>query len=447
MFEHPRIHRSLAAGIALTLAPIASASAEPKVAPPAAPPAAQSPTIAGIAGAPAAAIPEPVKLSDDPRPTLGPGTFVATMNAAEHYREIVEAGGWVTVPNAATLLKPGQHAPAVAALRRRLAITQDLAAEAQTGDVFDDAIAAGLKRFQLRHGLEETGLVGPRTLAELNVPASARLHQIRASAARLMGSRFPFGERYVTVNIPSATVEAVQGGTVARRYVAIVGKTDRPSPVVATRITNVNWNPTWTVPVSLIRKDIIPHMRQDPGYLARMKIRVLDGHGAEIDPKTIDWQTEQAANYMLRQDPGVDNSLGEVRLDMPNKFAVYMHDTPSKKLFARNARMQSSGCVRVAGVRDLARWLLEGTPGPAGPGSAWGPAEVDAAIASGQRQDVKIAKPVPVAWVYLTAYVTPDGLVQFRDDVYGLDGPDPALGEAPAPTIDSLVTGSVPGKG
>lgn len=443
MFEYPRIHRSLAAGIALTLAPIAGAQAEPKTVPLAA----QSPTIAELAGAPAAAVPEPVKLSDDPRPTLGPGTFVATMNAAEQYREIVEAGGWVTVPNAATQLKEGQRAPAVAALRRRLAITGDLAAEAQTGDVFDDAVVAALKRFQLRHGLEETGLVGPRTLAELNVPASARLHQIRASAARLMGSRFPFGERYVTVNIPSATVEAVQGGTVARRYVAIVGKTDRPSPVVATRITNVNWNPTWTVPVSLIRKDIIPHMRQDPGYLARMKIRILDGHGAEIDPKTIDWSTEQAANYMLRQDPGAENSLGEVRLDMPNKFAVYMHDTPSKKLFARNARMQSSGCVRVAGVRDLARWLLEGTPGPAGPGSTWGPAEVDAAIASGQRQDVRIAKPVPVAWVYLTAYVTPDGLVQFRHDVYGLDGPDPALGEAAPTTIDSLATGSVPGRG
>lgn len=448
MFEYPRISRSLAAGVVLTLAPLTGARAEPKAAIPAAVPAAPpAPTIAGLAGAPAAAIPEPVKLSDDSRPTLGPGTFVATMNAAEHYREIVEAGGWVPVPNAATLLKPGQRAPSVAALRRRLAITQDLAAEAQTGDVFDDVVMAGLRRFQLRHGLEETGLVGPHTLAELNVPASARLHQIRASATRLLGSRFPFGERYVTVNIPSATVEAVQGGTVARRYVAIVGKTDRPSPVVATRITTVNWNPTWTVPVSLIKKDIIPHMRQDAGYLARMKIRVLDGHGVEIDAKTIDWSTEQAANYMLRQDPGAENSLGEVRLDMPNKFAVYMHDTPSKRLFARNARMQSSGCVRVAGVKDLARWLLEGTPGPAGPGSAWGPAEVDAAIASGQRQDVKVAKPVPVAWVYLTAYVTPDGLVQFRDDVYGLDGPDPALGEAASPTIDSLMTGSVPGKG
>ncbi|MDB5512791.1 MAG: ErfK/YbiS/YcfS/YnhG family protein, partial [Enterovirga sp.] len=345
-----------------------------------------------------------------------------------------------------TSLKPGDRRETVVTLRQRLAASGDLAADAVTGDVFDETLAEAVRRFQARHGLPEGALVGARTVAALNVSAEARARQLTASAGRLMGSKFPFGERYVVVNIPAASVEAVQGGTVVRRYVAVVGKPDRASPQVETRITNINFNPTWTVPVSLIKKDIIPHMRKDPGYLAKMKIRILDGQGAEVDPATIDWSTEKAANYTLRQDPGADNSLGEIRIDMPNKLAVYMHDTPSKKLFARNTRAMSSGCVRVAGVRELAQWLLEGQPGPGGPGSAWGQAEIAAAIASGQRVDVKLTRHVPVIWTYLTGYATPDGTVHFRDDAYGLDGAVPAPA-APAPagemTIESLVTGAL----
>ena len=390
---------------------------------------------------PAAAVPEPVKLSADPRPTLGPGTFVATMNAVERYRAIAEAGGWARVPNDVTRAKPGERGPHVAALRARLIASGDLSADAVGGDVLDEAAQAAIRRFQDRHGLPETGLVGPRTLVEMNVPVETRIRQLGASANRLLGSTFPFGERYVAVNIPAATVEAVQAGTVARRYVAVVGKTDRPSPTIAARIQNVNFNPTWTVPVSLIKKDIIPHMRKDPGYLAKMKIRILDGQGAEIDPATIDWSTEKAANYTLRQDPGGDNSLGEIRVDMPNKLAVYMHDTPSKKLFARNTRLVSSGCVRVSGIRELAQWLLEGQAGPSGPGSSWGQAEIAAAIASGQRTDVKVTKQVPVIWTYLTGYASPDGAVHFREDAYGLDAAVPPGPEAL--TIEALVTGTL----
>jgi len=237
----------------------------------------------------------------------------------------------------------------------------------------------------------------------------------------------------------SATVEAVEGGRVARRYVAVVGKADRPSPAVETRITAVNLNPTWTVPVSLIRKDIIPHMRKDPAYLARMKIRVFDGKGLEVDPQTLDWSTERAVNYTLRQDPGEINSLGQIRIDMPNRDAVYMHDTPKKRLFAQDVRFHSSGCVRVADVGSFAEWLLRGTAGPRG---AWTKPEIEAAIAAAARQDIRLDKPVPVAWVYLTGYATPDGTVHFRNDVYGLDAPrfDPAPDPEP---IDVPVTSSI----
>ncbi|WP_036270232.1 L,D-transpeptidase family protein [Methylobacterium sp. WSM2598] len=370
-------------------------------------------------------------VSQDPTPTLTPATFLDTLRMADRYQAIVQAGGWPSVP-ASLSLKPGDRHPGVLALRRRLAATEDLPADAPVSDRMDEALVAAVTRFQHRHGLPETGLVGAMTVKALNVPASVRQRQLAASAARLMGSRFPFGERYVVANIPAAAVEAVERGAVVRRYVAVVGKPDRASPMVETRITNVNFNPTWTVPVSLIKKDIIPHMRKDPGYLAKMHIRMLDGQGNEVQPTAIDWSTEKAVNYTVRQDPGFDNSLGQVRIDMPNRHAVYMHDTPSKSLFTRTIRFHSSGCVRVAEVKGLVAWLLEGTPGPGGPGTVWGPIEIETGIATGERRDIKLAKPVPVTFVYLTGYATPDGRAHFRDDVYNLDGAGP---EKPAPDV------------
>jgi murein L,D-transpeptidase YcbB/YkuD len=378
-------------------------------------------------------------VSNDRRPTLDPETFINAMRAAERYHAIAAAGGWGVLPKGAAL-KLGDRGELVVRLKERLAASDDLRSDAPAGDVFDATVIAAVKRFQARHGLPETGLVGPRTVEAMNVTAETRARQLSASAQRLAGTRFPFGERYVVVNIPSATVEAVENGQVTRRYVAVVGKKDRPSPTLMARIASVNLNPTWTVPVSLVKKDIIPHMRKDPSYLAKHKIRILDGHGQEIDPAALDWSTEKAANYTLRQDPHAGNSLGQIRIDMPNKHAVYMHDTPTKKLFARGDRFHSSGCVRIGDVRAFVAWLLEGTPASNG-ASAWTPAEIDAVIATAKRQDIALKKAVPVAWVYLTGFATPDGAVHFRDDVYGLDV-EPALTPA-GPTIEDLITSSI----
>ena len=385
------------------------------------------------------------RMSQDTTPTLTPATFLDTLRAAERYQALVEAGGWPSLP-ADLAVKPGERNPAIPALRRHLVLTEDLAPGGPESDALDPGLVAALKRFQARHNLPETGLLGRQTVAALNVPASVRQRQLAASANRLIGSSFPFGDRYVVVNIPSAAVEAVDHGSVARRYVAVVGKPERASPSVETRITNINFNPTWTVPVSLIKKDIIPHMRKDPGYLAKMHIRMLDGQGQEVQPTAVDWSTERAVNYTLRQDPGFDNSLGQVRIDMPNRHAVYMHDTPSKSLFSRDVRFHSSGCVRVADVKALVGWLLDGTPGPNGSGSTWGPMEIETGIATGERRDIKLAKPVPVTFVYLTGYATPDGRVHFRDDVYGLDtGKDPS--KDPSKPADVAVTGALPKPG
>ena len=380
------------------------------------------------------------RMSQDTTPTLTPATFLDTLRAAERYQGLVEAGGWPSLPADLTV-KPGERNPAIPLLRRHLVMTEDLAPGGPEGDQLDPGLVAALKRYQARHNLPETGLLGRQTLAALNVPASVRQRQLAASANRLIGSSFPFGDRYVAVNIPSAAVEAVDHGSVARRYVAVVGKPERASPMVETKITNINFNPTWTVPVSLIKKDIIPHMRKDPGYLAKMHIRMLDGQGQEVQPTAVDWSTERAVNYTLRQDPGFDNSLGQVRIDMPNRHAVYMHDTPSKGLFSRDVRFHSSGCVRVADVKALVGWLLEGTPGPNGPGSTWGPMEIETGIATGERRDIKLAKPIPVTFVYLTGYATPDGRVHFRDDVYGLD-----TGKPVEPAVTGTIAKPAPGK-
>ncbi len=384
--------------------------------------------------APAPVAAPAVAISQDPRPTLDAGTFINTMRAAWTYKRIAEAGGWPTLP-AGTILKAGDKGPLVTTLRQRLAMEGDLPATSSASAAFDPDLAAAVKRFQARHGLPESGAVRARTLEALNTSALTRHRQLTASAQRLAGSTFSFGERYVVVNIPSAAVEAVEGGQVARRYVAVAGKADRPSPAVETRVTAVNLNPTWTVPVSLIKKDIIPHVRKDPAYLEKMKIRILDAKGQEVDPKTLDWSTQSAVNYTLRQDPGAINSLGQIRIDMPNKHAVYMHDTPKKQLFAQDARFHSSGCVRVADVGDFAEWLLRGTKGQSG---AWTRAGIDAAIASTTRQDIRLDRPVSVAWIYLTGYATADGTVHFRDDVYGLDlpksdpAPEPQMVDVPA---------------
>ena len=306
-------------------------------------------------------------ISQDSRPSLDASTFINTMRAAWTYKRLAEAGGWPSLP-AGTILKAGDKGPLVALLRQRLALEGDLSADAAASTLFDAELASAVKRFQARHGLPESGAVRARTLEAINVPALTRHRQLTASAQRLAGSTFAFGDRYVVVNIPSAAVEAIERGEVARRYVAIVGKVDRPSPIVETRVTAVNLNPTWTVPVSLIKKDIIPHVRKDPAYLDKMKIRILDAKGQEVDPKSLDWSTETAVNYTLRQDPGAINSLGQIRIDMPNKHAVYMHDTPKKQLFAQDARFHSSGCVRVADVGDFAEWLLRSANGSS---AAW----------------------------------------------------------------------------
>ncbi|UGV26015.1 murein L,D-transpeptidase [Rhodopseudomonas boonkerdii] len=345
-------------------------------------------------------------------PVLDPQSAQRTEEAIKRYKTIAAKGGWPLVP-AEAKYAVGAEGPDVELLRRRLVVTGDLFTVESSGP-YNDELIGGVKRFQLRNGLLATGLVGPRTLAALNVPVEKRIQQLEASLQRMQAIDFKFGERYVVVNIPAAYAEAVEGDKVVRRYRVVVGKSEKPSPTVTSQINNVNLNPTWTVPSSITQHEISARMRKDPGYLARMHMQVLDGRGNALDPASIDWNEGKVPDVTVRQDPGEWNALGRVRIDMPNSYAVYMHDTNQRNLFANDYRFDSHGCVRVDNVRDLAAWLLKDT-------ANWDRTQIDLGIATGLRQDIRLSKSVPVAWVYLTAWMARDGIVQFRNDVYDQD--------------------------
>jgi murein L,D-transpeptidase YcbB/YkuD len=349
-------------------------------------------------------------LSD--QPTFDEGTAQRIKDAALSYSDIAVRGGWPAIPDEAKFAVgiPGPHDDL---LRRRLINSGDLAPENTTGP-YDDVVGESVRVFQRRHGLAPTGLVTPRTLAALNVSVQKRIRQLEASLERLENMSFAFGPRYVVVNLPATFAEAVEDDKVVRRYRVIVGKTEKPSPTLTAEITSVNLNPTWTVPSSIAKTEISTHMRKDPSYLARMHMEVLDGHEAPIDPRSVDWSGTHTPNFTVRQQSGAWNALGKLKIDMPNAYSVYMHDTNQRNLFNDDYRFDSHGCSRVDNVRDLAAWLLKDLP-------QWNRPAIDAAIATGRQLDIPLPKKVPVAWIYLTAWMTKDQTIQFRNDIYDQD--------------------------
>ncbi|MDP2619984.1 MAG: L,D-transpeptidase family protein [Hyphomicrobiales bacterium] len=352
------------------------------------------------------------------RAILSNATIPAMLWAIERYAAIISKGGWQTIPDG-PMLRVGSRGDRVVLLRRRLAITGDL--KQQTGDptTFDSLVEHAVRRFQFRHGLRPDGAVRGETLDALNVPAFERLRQLRTNIVRINTFLKDLPPSYLMVNIPAAEIEAVEEGLVASRHTAIVGKPERETPVLISKIRELNFNPYWHVPESIVARDIIPQMQKDPGYLERYIIRVYTQKGDEVDPRSINWFTLDPKKYLFRQDPGEDiNSLGAVKLNFANEYAVFLHDTPQKNLFSENFRYFSSGCVRVQNVEQLLLWLLRDNDD-----FYWSRREIDSLIGSGERVDVELTAPKPLYIVYITAWANPDGLVQFRNDIYQRDVP------------------------
>ncbi|MER8973877.1 MULTISPECIES: L,D-transpeptidase family protein [unclassified Mesorhizobium] len=341
-------------------------------------------------------------------------TVSFTEQAIMQYQNIVAQGGWEQVPDTKKL-QLGVEDPDVVPLRRRLMISGDLAQSAGLSEAFDSYVDSALKRFQLRHGLPADGTTGKYTFAAMNVSAPVRLGQLQTNLQRLRERAGTLGNRYVLVDIPAAQIEAVENDRVVLRHTAIVGKIDRQTPIVDSKINEIIVNPYWNAPVSIVRKDIIPLMRKDPNYLKDSHIRLFAPDGSEVDPMTVDWSTDDAAKYRFRQDPGSGNAMASVKINFPSPDGVYMHDTPQQSLFGKLMRFDSSGCVRVQNVRDLVTWILRDTPG-------WDRQHFEAAIKTGENTPVQVTNPVPVYFLYVSAWSTGPGVVQFRDDIYGLDG-------------------------
>jgi murein L,D-transpeptidase YcbB/YkuD len=309
------------------------------------------------------------------------------------HRGIAVQGGWPLVPE--TVLRPGMTDPAVPILKERLAMSGDLEEGANPPRRYDDDLVVALRRFQWRHGIGPDGVVGKGTIAALNVPVGPRIEEIIANMERWrwFGAELP--ERWVKVNVPDYSLALVENGTTVLTMPVVVGKTDWRTPVLSSQIRRSVFNPSWSVPPSIAKEEILPKTRADAGYLERQGI-VTRGDGR------------------LRQAPGPRNPLGRVKFEMPNPHGIYLHDTPSRGAFARSRRALSHGCVRLKDPLLLADAVLAGTNG-------WDDERRGKVLATWRTQSIALATPVAVYVQYETAWVDELGAVQFRDDVYERD--------------------------
>ena len=361
----------------------------------------------------------------DQPPMLSVNSAEFMQGAIAMYEEIVAGGGWEELEN--RTLKKGSKGEAVLALRQRLVAENYLPFDTLQSDnasLYDDEMMDAVRAFQINHGILPSGTVAEKTIAQLNIPADTRLGMLRENLPRVVAYAEGLGDRSILVNIPATQLETVEGGRVYSRHNVVVGKLERPSPTLASKVSDINFNPYWKIPASIVERDIVPKYMEDPSYLEANHIRVFDGvDGPEIDPVFVDWMTTSPERYFFRQEPGPHNSLGVVKINFPNKFMVYMHDTPHRELFGRNVRYESSGCVRIDQVQTVVRWILDRSMPPLDDQT------YQLVTNTTEQLDYQIENGPDVRWMYLTAWATEDGRVNFRPDVYDLDGSDFIFGQ------------------
>ena len=354
-----------------------------------------------------------IRSLQDDSPIISSRTLNATKEAARTLQNNLARGlKWPNVPIVS--LRLGSRSSALPILRKRLIVSGDLL-DYPYGDqdTFDGFVEKAVKRFQLRHGLSMTGIVDQKLLYVMNIPPEIRLSQLQLNIKRMRLLQRGLKRRFVTINIPDASIEVVEDGIVVRRHKAIVGSVERQTPTLSSEIYEINFHPYWHIPISILKKDILPKAQSNPNYLKDKNIRILNDSGHEIPPDEIDWSGKQALRYFFRQDPGLTNAMATAKINFKNHHSVYLHDTPFKSMFGAGDRFHSAGCIRVQGIGWLIRWLLRDHP-------KWHPDRIANVISSGIRKDAVLKEKVLLHICYFTAWSS-KGSLHFRDDVYSRD--------------------------
>ena len=345
--------------------------------------------------------------------------YAALQKALAAYQDIATRGGWPIIPDGPKLRRE-DRGPRVAALKNRLLLTSDLdRTAASVDDIFDAALERALQKFQGRHGLAPDGVVGTSTLTALNVPAEVRVRQIELNMERWRWLPPALGERYILVNIADFALDVVEHGRSVLSMRVVVGKPARRTPSFSAAMTYLVLSPHWHVPPTIAIQDKLPLIRRDPGYVARQNFKLFrhgEGGVTRVDPMSVDWSSVSSRHfpYQLRQDPGPRNALGRVKFMLPNPYHVYLHDTPSRELFAKTERAFSSGCIRLEKPIELAEYLLSAEP-------QWSRQKILAGSKRGSEQVVPLPTSLPVHLLYWTAWVDETGVIHFRKDIYERD--------------------------
>ncbi len=341
--------------------------------------------------------------------------------ALAQYRAIAERGGWPTI-SAGEALSEDDEGPRVAALIERLAASGDVDSSLipthPDSARYTPNVASGVERFQRRHGIRTDGIAGEVVFKHMNVPVDERIRQIELNMERWRWLPAHLGRRYVHVNVPAYELHAFRDGQEVLSMAVVVGEQydDNDTPVFSDTMEYVEFNPYWNVPASIASEEIVPKAREDRDYLVRNDYEIVAGWETDapvIDPASADLDLVENKTYRIRQKPGVQNALGRIKFMFPNEFDIYLHDTPEEHLFDRSERAYSHGCIRLEHPVEFGEFAL---------GSEEWPADrIRQRIESGERTTQYLDSPLPVYILYWTAFVDKDGLVNFRDDIYGSD--------------------------
>ncbi len=348
---------------------------------------------------------------------LGQNHYSRLLRALERYRSLSEQFEPIILQQKSYTL--GDISPVISTARKRLHELGDHKSTDLQNEIFDEALALAVSDFQIRHGLKVDGILGKRTVREINTSIQTRIEQLEINLERAKQLAEINDERYILVNVPEYKLHVIENGETIYNARVIVGKKKNKTPVLSSVISEFVLNPYWNVPKSITKNEIIPNVQEDPDYLIKNKMKVisrLNNRNYFLDPKEIDWMNIDVDNTPLRirQDPGSVNALGGIKFVFPNNYKVYLHDTPSRRLFTRNIRALSHGCVRVENPLKLAEVLLEGS-------LTWTPEALHRHAKRKKTRVIKLDRPIPVHITYMTAWVDQHGITNFRPDIYKRD--------------------------